>query len=339
MKRIILAAAIALTASLSGFARASADTVATAAATVAVTADSDASAAAADSAAAAPYTTYTYFSNETDTLVMDVYSPADDTISHRCIVWIYGGGFKDNNLRSASARKFCTKLASDGFVVCAIDYRLGLKGYVMKGKAAMVKPLLKSVEMATEDCFRATRYIIDNAASLRVDPGSIVLIGSSAGAITALQADYELGNRTSLAAGLPSEFRYAGIVSFAGGICSLDGKPRYRVHEPAPTFLLHGISDNIVTYDKISVAGKGLYGSSAVVKQFQKYGYPYYIKRFVLEGHGVAMRQMKCYDDVIWFIDTMVTAGRDFRRDETVYDVGHKRQSWEMNPVETLYKK
>ena len=283
-------------------------------------------------------TTVTYFTDQSDTLVMDVYKPADDSLRHRCVVWIYGGGFKDNNLRSASTKEFCSKLASDGFVACAIDYRLGLKGFVAKGKASIVKPLGEAVSMSTQDCFRAVKYIVDNADSLKVDPASIVLIGSSAGAITALQADYELANGSSLASDLPKDFRFAGIVSFAGAIYCRKCPVRYSKHAPAPTFLLHGISDNIVTYGKIQIFGRGFIGSSELVKRFQDGGYPYWIKRFVLEGHGVAVRQMDNYDEVMWFIDNMVTAGRDFRRDETIYDVSHPRTKWDGGNGEDLYR-
>lgn len=44
----------------------------------------------------------------------------------------------------------------------------------------------------------------------------IFLLGSSAGAITVLQADYMLANRTGHALQMPADFRFAGVVSFSG---------------------------------------------------------------------------------------------------------------------------
>ena len=65
---------------------------------------------------------------DTLTLEMDLYFPTDDAEQHRCIIYTYGGGFIDNNQRHIETRALCRRLADDGFVVVATNYRLGLRG-------------------------------------------------------------------------------------------------------------------------------------------------------------------------------------------------------------------
>lgn len=287
-----------------------------------------------------PDRTVVFAQVDTTILGMDLYIPKDDAPAHKCVIFAYGGGFMDNNQRSKITRTFCRTLADDGIFAIAIDYRLGLKGYKAKGgPLTMIKPVDNSVRMAAEDMFRAVNCVLDNASEWRIDPNCIILCGSSAGAITALQTDYELCNRTDMTAGIPEDFRFAGVISFSGAIFSHEGKCDYRVHAPAPTFMLHGTADKLVTYKKIALGNLGFYGSNELVKRFKKFEWPYKIMRFEDEGHSVANRMMDNYEDVIWFIDNMVVAKRNLRIDETVKDVDHKLAKWDSMSAKGLYKK
>ena len=91
-----------------------------------------------------------------------------------------------------------------------IDYRLGLKGVDLSG-FKIVKALDRAIQIAVEDLFSATAYLIENAQKFSISPDKIILCGSSAGAITVLQGDYELCNRTDIAQVLPGNFHYAGV--------------------------------------------------------------------------------------------------------------------------------
>lgn len=287
-----------------------------------------------------PDRTVVFAQIDTTVLGMDLYIPKDDAPLHKCVIFAYGGGFKDNNQRSKITRTFCRTLADDGIFAIAIDYRLGLKGFSGKSNPiAMIKPLENSIQMAAEDMFRAVNCVLDHAGEWRIDPNSIILCGSSAGAITALQADYELCNRTEMTAGIPEDFRFAGIISFAGAVFSKEGRCDYRVHDPAPTFMLHGTADKLVTYKKIAIGRLGFYGSSTLVKRFKKFQWPHKIMRFEDEGHSVANRMMDNYEDVIWFIDNMAVGKRNLRIDETVKDVNRKLAKWDAMSPKDLYKK
>ena len=48
--------------------------------------------------------------------------------------------------------------------------------------------------MAVEDAIEAVAYLLDHAKELKVNKDYIVMVGSSAGAITSLQMDYVLCN-------------------------------------------------------------------------------------------------------------------------------------------------
>ena len=275
---------------------------------------------------------------DTLTLEMDLYFPADDAGSHRCIIYSYGGGFKDDNQRHRETRELCRRFADDGFVVLAANYRLGLRDASYKGVSGMVKPLENSIADAVEDVMKVTRYVIDYAGELTVDPSQIILMGSSAGAITSLQCEYERCNRTEVARRyLPDNFRYAGIVSLAGAIFAREGL-QYGQDTPAPTLFLHGDADNLVTYGKIKFFSIGFYGSDSIVRLFKKNHWPYKIMRFTGEGHSVAARYFDNYEDVVWFIDNLVTAGRPMEIDETIYDPSRKRPAWDSAEPGALYK-
>ena len=291
-----------------------------------------------DSAAFHPDESIAFAQYDTLALEMDLYFPSDEAETHPCIIYSYGGGFIDNNQRHFDTRYLCRKLADDGFVVIATNYRLGLKGVQFNGVAGMVKPLENAIQLAAEDVMKVTRYAIDYASELTVDPQRILLMGSSAGAITSLQCDFERCNRTALAQQyLPEGFRYAGIISFAGAIFSRKGL-EYTHDMPAPTLLLHGTADRLVTYKQIKFFGIGFYGSNAIAREFQDSHYAHKIIRFTDEGHTVAARYFANYDDILWFYRHMVAEGHHYEIDETFSDPFRQRSSWDNADPGTLYK-
>ncbi len=290
-----------------------------------------------DSAAFQPDESIAFFQYDTLSLEMDLYFPADDADQHRCIIYSYGGGFVEDNQRHFETRRLCRQFADDGFVVVATNYRLGLRGVRFKGVGGMVKPLESAIQMAAEDVFKVTRYVLDYAAELTVDPTQVILMGSSAGAIASLQCDFERCSHSPLAEQyLPDGFRYAGVVAFSGAIFSRKGL-KYT-DTPAPTFFLHGTADRLVPYKQIKLFNIGFYGSDRIVQQFKKNHYAHKILRFTGEGHTVAVRYFANYDEVRWFIDNLVTGGRHYEIDETFFDPDRERSSWDTADAGSLYK-
>lgn len=81
------------------------------------------------------------------------------------LAWFHGGGWVVGDLESADATARHLTLGSN-CVVVSVDYRLA-------PEAKFPGP--------AEDCYAATRWVAQNAASINVDPGKIAVGGDSAG--------------------------------------------------------------------------------------------------------------------------------------------------------------
>ena len=244
--------------------------------------------------------TYQYAERDTVQLYLDFYTPEHVHDSTICMVYVFGGGFIGGNRDGKFEKAYFKQLVDEGFEVAAIDYRLGLKGAKNLG-VFNTEPLEIAIDMATEDAISALAYLLEHATELKVNKDWIVMIGSSAGAITSLQTDYVLCNGYLNSNILPDDFRLAGVVSYAGAIFSNEGKVQYRNHEPAPTMMYHGMADRLVPYNQISFMKMGFFGTDALVKRFKKFGYPYFARRFEGYGHSVAMGGPFTVDDLVWF--------------------------------------
>lgn len=245
---------------------------------------------------------YQFAQRDTCSLWMDVYQPVGSPSKNTCLLYVFGGGFVMGSRTDKHNVDFFESMSHRGYTVVAIDYRLGLKG-VENVSPLNPKPAFEAVRIATEDLVSATHYILEHHVALSIDPKRIVLMGSSAGAITVLQADYELANRSSIVSSLPVDFRYAGVVSMAGAIFSQRGTPRYHT-PPAPTLFYHGTADKIVVYSKIQLFNLGMFGSHSISKVFKKHHYPFMIVRYEGCGHEVAaFPRFYNQDQVCHFID------------------------------------
>ena len=271
-------------------------------------------AASAQSGPLSPDGTYVYEKRDTCDLFMDVYDPADGSeetfMGHRkpTIIFMFGGGFVGGERDNQSYNSWFRQLTENGYRVISIDYRLGLKGASKMG-IAQVNLLDKAIHMAVEDLFSATNFILENAEQLGVERDNIVISGSSAGAITVMQAEYEVANRTSYASVLPQDFNYAGVMSFAGAILSRKGKVKYET-APCPTMMLHGTADKIVPYRQIAVFNLGFYGGGKLVERFQKFGYDYNMFHFTDYGHEIASSMYTTFDLQLDFLEKNVIQGK-----------------------------
>ncbi len=257
-----------------------------------------------------PDATYMFAQRDTCNLYMDVYDPADGSettsegIEKPTVIFMFGGGFIEGTRDDASYHKWFKQLTDNGFRLISIDYRLGLKGSTKVG-IAQVNVLDQAIHMAVEDLFSATNYIIENAGTLGVDPANLIISGSSAGAISVMQAEYEISRQTSWASALPSGFNYAGVMSFAGAILSREGKVDF-IKTPCPTLMLHGTSDDLVPYEQIKVFNLGFFGGGKLVERFKKYGLNYNMYHFMGNGHEIAGAMDKTLDLQMKFIETNV---------------------------------
>ena len=262
-----------------------------------------------------PDGTYLFAERDTCELYMDVYNPAKgsktsiDGKKKPTIVFMFGGGFIGGQRDDASYNGWFRTLTQNGYRVVSIDYRLGLKGSNKVG-VAQVNVLDKAIHMAVEDLFSATAFMIENADALGIDPSNIVVSGSSAGAITVMQAEYEICNRTKWTAELPEGFNYAGVMSFSGAILSRKGKVKYA-EEPCPTLMLHGTADELVPYKQIAFFNLGFFGGGKLVERFKKFGYNYNMFHFIDYGHEIAGAMYTTTDLQFKFLECNVMGGKD----------------------------
>lgn len=234
-----------------------------------------------------PDATYKYAQRDTCDLYLDIYEPTKCEGSEKpSIIFMFGGGFIRGNRDSESYNKWFTQMKNDGYRIISIDYRLGLKGSKKVG-IAQVNALDNAIHIAVEDLFSATNFLIENSEKLGINPDNIVISGSSAGAISVMQAEYEICNKTKWAAVLPAGFNYVGVMSFSGAILSREGKVDYK-ERPCPTLMLHGTADELVPYKQIKVFNLGFFGGGKLVERFKKFDFNYNMYHFIDYGHEIA---------------------------------------------------
>lgn len=255
--------------------------------------------------------TYTFAIKGGDTLRVDKYSTAisaADTLARPVVLFAFGGGFKGGARYSPTYLPYFNFLVRNGFVVVSTDYRTGLKN-VDKSKMASLagfsEALQQAIGMAVEDFYDATAFVIRQSKEWKTDPGRIVACGSSAGAVTVLQAEYEICNHSALAARLPVGFNYAGVISFAGAICA-EGRPRWK-ELPCPVMLFHGDADRLVPFNKAVWGEMGLWGSGFISSQLKEKGVPYYFYLAEGAGHEMSASPMRNnHYDILNFLSRLV---------------------------------
>lgn len=247
-------------------------------------------------AASAQKTTVAFATyNDSTILKMDIYQPVAQSITPRvCVIFVFGGGFKIGARDYQRYIAYFNFLSEKGYVVASMDYRLGLKDIQKPPSLFRRKPLIDAIENAVEDLYGATNYLLQQAAELHIDTRKIIVSGSSAGAITVLQGDYERRNGLGKSTVLPAGFQYAGVISFAGAIYSREGKPDYKI-APAPMLLFHGDQDQRVPYNKVNLFRVGIFGSKSIASKLRKGNHPYCFYSMVGMGHSVATYPMEDY--------------------------------------------
>ncbi|RJV67928.1 MULTISPECIES: alpha/beta hydrolase family protein [Bacteroides] len=277
--------------------------------------------------------TYTFAIKKADTLKLDKYVMIDQiqgTQSKPVILFAFGGGFKGGRRDNPDYISYFHFLARAGYVVVSTDYRTQLKD-IDKSEYSDLQgfssALQQAITCAVEDFGDATNYIIEHSVEWQINPAQIIACGSSAGAITALQAEYEICNQTAFADRLPANFNYAGVISFSGAICA-NGIPKW-IMSPCPLMLFHGDADSTVPFTKAVVEEEmGLWGSNFICMQLKEKETAYYF--YIAEGIGHSLSYSPMKDnrhDILSFLNRLVL-GKEKRCITTV----------EKNPEISRYK-
>ena len=286
-------------------------------------------------------TTYAFVERDS-TLYLDVHQPAVARSDKAAVLSVFGGGFivgrRDDSYQSALA----DSLTQRGFTVINIDYRLGLKDSVMVASHSRLLDIddlfQYCIDIATEDCAAAVRWVVEHAEELNIDPAKIALTGSSAGAITVLQLDYCRTNALPQTTVLPEGWKPAAIIPYAGGVMCRKKDLAYPI-DPAPTLLMHGTKDKIVAYKSFGLPFHAkLLGSKTIDKKMKKQDIPHWFIRFEGIGHEVASWFPGSVDLFCAFVDQCLS-GRVSHLDATMTDSKLKPTRWTDMNVFDLYKK
>ena len=288
-----------------------------------------------------PDGTYLFARRDSCDLYLDFYAPAADSLAppeaKATILFAFGGGFKDGKRDNRSYLPWFKALTERGYAVASIDYRLGLKDVTGAGvNAKFISAMENAINIAVEDMFSATVWLVENAALLGIDPSKIVASGSSAGAITTLQAEWEICNSRELASVLPEGFNYAGVMSFSGAVFSRIGAVRFPV-APCPMLLLHGTADGIVPYKEMALLMMHFSGSDVIAKNLSKDSRGFSILRFKDNGHEIASSMMHNLDAELLFLESNVVAGKGVWADALISDPEIKVPSWGKSSYKSLY--
>ena len=193
------------------------------------------------------YRTAVNHAGDLEELALDVYEPLGDPPGslRPVVLWMHGGFFEFGG-RADDGQVF-EDFASRGFVVVSIDYRVQ---DLPPDTGVISVPTPGAVQDTLEDAVAAVQWIHANAATLRIDPASVIASGYSAGAITALGLAHKPTAITP--PGGPSLI--AAAVSFSG--LDLHGVAPSRPDDP-PVLMFNGEQDSIVPIGAARATCKG----------------------------------------------------------------------------------
>ena len=201
-------------------------------------------------------------------LLLDLYAPSEDTAAARpVLVWIHGGGFVSGTRTAGQIPRLARSMALRGYVSVSISYRLRSPGERAADPGNTVRD-------AVHDARAAVRWVRANSAAHRLDPTRIAVIGSSAGAVTALFAAYEdaWGEGESGNPGVSSDVQ--AVVSFWG---SLPGAADSVMQAGGPPLLIfHGTEDTTVPFSE----------AEELVARAVEIGLPHRLVTLTGQGHA-----------------------------------------------------
>ncbi len=238
----------------------------------------------------------------TQTLYMDVYTPQNDDLENRPLIFfMYGGSFIGGSKSSPDIVALCTKYAQRGYVAVAIDYRLSPILIFNANEEVAYKAVLK----AMHDVKAAIRYfrMMDESSpeTYKIDSDRIFTGGVSAGAIASVNAGYlneyeevpsflldeydELGGIEGLSGNSGYDSSFHGIVNLCGAV----GDQEWIIENDIPVVSMHGDQDGTVPYDDNLVTLFGLNiqidGSYIIHQRMQELGNYSALHTYQGQGH------------------------------------------------------
>lgn len=175
----------------------------------------------------------TTFSGGNMQLNMNIFEPTGDTSTMRpLIIWAHGGSFIGGSKTDGDVVALSNAFAKRGYVCASIDYRVGM--FPIDSVNAT-----KAVVRAVQDMKAAVRYFYKDRSTsniYKIDTNTIIIGGSSAGAITALHMAY-LDKTCEV-----EKYVNASTLATMGGIEGTSGNPGYSSNVHAAVNLAGGLA-------------------------------------------------------------------------------------------------
>ena len=247
-------------------------------------------------------TTFKFDTYNNESLQFDYYVAKKSREETPLLVYAHGGGFSGGARDDKIFVSFATKLAQRGYAVASVSYRLTMKDTGF-GCDVETSKKIAAIDSATQDISLAIKYILKNSEKFRINRNKIILAGSSAGAETVLNLVYVSDKHP-----LPFNFTFAGVISMAGAITTLD---KINHKTAIPTMFFHGTSDETVPYNVgahryCSSTDTGyllLYGSAAIAKKLKTLDAPYYLYSIKGGSHSWASLPItNCLNEILDFL-------------------------------------
>ena len=236
------------------------------------------------------YGSATNIKNQKEDLLLDIIEPPKtDTVKKRpLVIFIHGGGFKNNTKTTSFSTLLCTSFAKRGYVTATIEYRLGIENN------GDIKDYHEAMYRAQQDGKAAIRYFKRYANEYGIDSAQIFIAGSSAGSKTALAIAYMDANEIpkdinqSKWGSLEGESGNEGYNSKVKGVMNNWGAIidyKWINKGDIPIFNVAGTLDKTVPYDSSFDYHSFKYGPYILYQRCLSQGIPTGWKPFIGAGH------------------------------------------------------
>ncbi len=246
-------------------------------------------------------------------LLLDVYTGEGDTTQQRpLIIFIHGGGFRNGHKSLKMNAMFCSHFAKCGYVAASIKYRLTQNK--MKSNDEYFLAMLRAVQ----DAKAAVRFFKKYGQKYGIDTAKIFVMGSSAGAITALHLAYLDQNEIppsidvktiGLLDGNSGNSGYSsaihGVINCWGAMADL----RWIQNGNVPVFNIHGVNDSTIAFDSSFSYKAFKYGSTAIHDRALKVGIKSGLRLFYQTGHTLDNDPVKldsAANDITEWLSTVI---------------------------------